>query len=546
MAKSSVKSIVGRLWKLLYLERSSLMSIYFYAILSGIVQLTIPIGIQAIVGFVVGSTMVVSIYVLLFFIVLAVMAVGLMQVNQMRAIEKIQQKIFVRNAYLFTDKLPKLDLVANDNYYLPEKVNRFFDTITVQKGLSKLFLDLPAASIQIFFGIILLSLYHPIFIIFGICLILLLWLMLSLTSRYGIETSIKESNYKYELTAWFQEIARAVQSFKFFDGTDLNINRADRITNNYLEARTDHFKILTIQYKAIVFFKVLITGTMLTAGAYLLVTQEINIGEFIAAEIIILSVIAAVEKLISSLDTVYDVLTGLEKVAVITENEIDEDGKLQLDARDGIEVQIQDLSFGYNDKEMVIHNLSCIIKPNALTVINGPKGTGKSSLLKVLSGAYHKYQGSILLNDLPLQNITRESLRNNIGMFFGRQELIDDTVWNNIAFGRKDFLAQEILELSKEMGIEDFLTGLTDGLETKVDSAGSKLPSTVAKKVLLLRAFANRPRLVLLHDPLAGLSADEQKNLKEFLMKYKSNATIIIANHGTDFNDCWDDQIVLN
>lgn len=154
-----------RIWDLILLDRSDAIAIYFYAILSGLVNLSLPLGIQAIIGFVLGASMVTSIYVLIFLVVIGVAMVGVMQINQMKIIEKIQQKIFTRYAFEFADKIPRFDLIKTDGFYLPEKVNRIFDVISVQKGLSKLMLDVPAASIQIIFGLLLLAIYHPFFIV---------------------------------------------------------------------------------------------------------------------------------------------------------------------------------------------------------------------------------------------------------------------------------------------------------------------------------------------------------------------------------------------
>lgn len=159
----------GKLSELIKLERKEISSIYFYAILNGLVQLSLPLGIQAIIGFVLGATMVTSVYVLIFFVVLGTLVVGILNIYQMKIIEKIQQKIFVRYTFNMGLKIPGFDLLSIDKYYLPDKINYFFDILTVQKGISKLLLDIPIATIQIILGLVLLSFYHPLFIVFGFC-----------------------------------------------------------------------------------------------------------------------------------------------------------------------------------------------------------------------------------------------------------------------------------------------------------------------------------------------------------------------------------------
>ena len=193
----ATKSPVARILNLLRLERKEISAIYFYAILNGLIQLSLPIGVQAIIGYVLGASMRASLVVLIALVVLGVLIAGIMQVNQMKIIEKIQQKLFVRYSFAFANHLPNLDLKKNDTVYLPELVNRFFDVPLLQKSLSKILLEIPTAVIQILFGLILLSFYHPAFILFGIILITVLILILRFTGGKGLQTSLEKSKYKY-------------------------------------------------------------------------------------------------------------------------------------------------------------------------------------------------------------------------------------------------------------------------------------------------------------------------------------------------------------
>ena len=105
------------LFKYITKEKKDVTAIYVYAILSGLVQLSIPLGIQAIVSFVMGATMVTSLYLLIAFVVLGTFLTGFFRIKVMQIIEKIQQKIFVEFAIAFAEKLPKVDLSANKKYY---------------------------------------------------------------------------------------------------------------------------------------------------------------------------------------------------------------------------------------------------------------------------------------------------------------------------------------------------------------------------------------------------------------------------------------------
>jgi len=530
------KNPLKRLAGLLALDKHEISSIYFYSILSGLIQLSVPIGVQAIIGFVMGASMVTSIYVLVVLVVLGVFIVGVLQMNQMKIIEKIQQNIFLRYAFEFADKIPQFNLSKTDKYYLPEKVNRFFDTISLQKGISKLLLDIPTASVQIIFGLLLLALYHPLFIMFDILLVVVLYLILKLTSQKGFATSIEKSNYKYEVATWLQDLARMVKSMKLNFGSNFNLLKTDKSVTGYLNASTKHFKILMFQYKTLVAFKVIITTAMLTVGTYLLIEQQINIGEFIAAEIVILTLIGATEKLIGSLDTIYDVLTGLEKLASVTELPLDKKGTIELVAdTNGLTIDIENYSISYGKNEKLITNLNAHFDAESIVCINGYEGLGKTSLLKSISGINNAFNGSILINNVSISNYTTESYRSKIGMYLQSPDLFLGTLTENIILGRTGIAGQDIINLAKELNMLGAINKLDNGIDTVIDPAGKKLGSSFVKQILILRSLINSPKLILLDEPFIGLDVVAIEKLNSYLFSNKNKATIFVVCNDDNF-----------
>ena len=292
-----------RLIGLLELDKKDIMQIFYYAIFAGIVNLSLPLGIQAIINLIQGAQVSTSWIILVTLVTLGVAFAGMLQLTQIRIIENVQQKIFTRSSFEFAYRFPKIKLNELRNYYPPELANRFFDTLTVQKSLSKILVDFPAALLQIIFGLLLLSFYHPFFIIYGILLLLLIYVVFKFTAQRGLDTSLDESEYKYRVAHWIQEVARSIISFKLSGKTSHAMEKNDVLVSNYLEARESHFRVLVLQFIQMIGFKVLVTAGLLLIGGILVLNQEMNIGQFVAAEIIILLVIASVEKLITGLET---------------------------------------------------------------------------------------------------------------------------------------------------------------------------------------------------------------------------------------------------
>ena len=277
MAKN-ILSAWQRLLGLLKLDKRDILQIFYYAIFAGIVNLSLPLGIQAIINLIQGAQVSTSWIVLVILVTLAVAFVGVLQLMQIRIIENVQQKIFTRSAFEFAYRFPKIKMNQLLNFYPPELANRFFDTLNVQKGLSKILIDFPAALLQIILGLLLLSFYHPFFIIYGILLLLLIYIVFKFTAQRGMETSLDESKNKYKVAHWIQEVARSIVSFKLSGKTNLAMNKTDVLVSDYLGARESHFKILVIQYIQMIGFKVLVTLGLLLIGGILDISSRISYG----------------------------------------------------------------------------------------------------------------------------------------------------------------------------------------------------------------------------------------------------------------------------
>lgn len=538
---------VRRILQVIKLEKNEISSVYFYAILSGLIQLSLPLGIQSIISFVLGGVISTSLVVMITLVVLGVFLNGMLQINQMRLIEKVQQKIFVRYAFEFAERLPRFNLKSVDSYYLPELVNRFFDTPALQKGISKLLLDIPTATIQIIFGVILLSFYHPVFIFFGLILIGIMYGILRLTSAKGMQSSIRESDYKYAVGAWLEEMARVIHSFKFSRANSLNIQRTDQLVTGYLTHRTIHFKVLLFQYWSLVAFKLAITASMLIVGSFLLVNQQLNIGQFIAAEIVILMVITSVEKIMINLDTVYDVLTSVEKLGKLTDKALDKDGNILLPVESGgLAVDFNNVSFSYEDKlQPVLSHINLQFNSNEKVCVMGATGSGKSTLLRLASGAYTQFSGNIFINNIPVSNYQLDSIRSQSGILLNHQDIFQGSLLENINMGCADISPQHILQLSDKIGLKAFMSDLGDGLNTEIDPAGKKLSKNIIQKILLLRALVNHPRLILLENPFEGFSPVVKQSVINFLLNETPNQTLVVSTNDEAFAASCDKVVYL-
>lgn len=533
MEKINISRSLYKLFRLLRLDGKEITALYLLSILSGLIQLSLPLGIQAIINFAIVATgrkqLPASMWVLILLVVLGVLFTGMLKINQMKIVEKIQQKIFTRFSFEFSYRIPKLNVKSIDQYHLPELVNRFFDIPTLQKSMAKLLLDIPTAVIQLCFGLILLAFYNSVFIVFGIILLVILYLILYISSPKGFEASLQESNFKYDIGGWIQEIARGIKTFKFFNSYKLHIEKTNHLLEGYLHARNRHFLILKLQYWSLVVFKILITASMLIVGGILLIRQEINIGQFIAAEIIILTIMNAVEKLIVSLETVYDLLTSVEKINKITEKPIDEEGSYEYIKKQGIEIEAKNLSFGF-DKTDILQNISFHIKPGQKVAITGDGDSGKTVLLRLLTGVFQDFKGDLSFDQIPINNYNLNTLRNHIGIYMQKQDIFSASLWENITLGNAEIKEQDVLDVFKIVGLDSFYKSLNKGFDTHLEPTGKQLSSSNVQKLLIARSLLNQPALLLLDEPMKLIAADDKQYLQNYLFGLKDVTIIFTTN----------------
>ncbi|KGO06437.1 peptidase domain-containing ABC transporter [Dokdonia donghaensis] len=525
-----------RFLNMLKLDRRDIKQILFYAIFAGLVALTLPLGIQAIINLIQGAQVSTSWIVLVVLVTLGVAFQGILQLMQIRILENIQQKIFTRSSFEFAYRFPKIKMSELRDFYPPELANRFFDTLTVQKGLSKILLDFPAAILQIVFGLMLLSFYHPFFIIYGFLLVILVYLVFKFTALRGLQTSLTESKGKYKVAHWLQEIARSLISFKLSGRTSLAMERNNTLTEKYLEARESHFRILVIQFIQMIGFKVLVTAGLLLIGGLLVLNQQMNIGQFVAAEIIILLVISSVEKLITGLESFYDVLTSLEKIGQVVDKEIDPQvGFDPFENHKDTDIQIDNVTYATPQTGDILSNIKLKIETKDRLLIDGVSGSGKTTLLKLISGIIEPTAGAIYINDLSLKGLRPNAYRSQIGQVLPEQNPFEGTILENITFGNKEISQERLNEVIKIVGLQDFVRQQTNGLRTMLFPEGQQIPHTISKRILLARAIVHEPRVLLIKDALEHFESTEARAIMDYLIHPDRPWALAVSSNNKDW-----------
>ncbi len=538
---------ISRFWSLLKPDGPDIKRVYFYSILVGFINLSLPLGIQSIINFVQTGQVSTSLVLLIAMVVAGILAIGVLQIFQLQITETLQRKIFARAALEFTFRVPRIKLDELYKKYAPELMNRFFDVLTIQKGLPKLLIDFASAALQIIFCLILLSFYHPFFILFSLVLILVVWVFFAFTGKRGLESSILESKYKYKLLYWLQSYAQMHVHFKMLGSSNIGQTNTQKEVGNYLDAREKHFNVLLTQYRFVVAIKILISFALLAIGGALVLNNQMNLGQFVAAEILILLLLAAVEKMLLSMDVVYDVLTALDKIGAVVDLELEKmDGLiLDYDSTIGFEINLDNVSFTYPEsKHPTINQINLKINAGEKIILKGGNGSGKTTLMTLIASNFKISDGFIQINNVPLSNLNINTYRSFIGDCVSPSKLLNETIMENIVMGRENINRNEVAKIAEEIGLNQYISKLPLGYDTLVGHIGHQIPKSVIVKIVLLRNTIQQPKLVLVDDIFSILSIEEQTTIYKYILN-KDKPWTVVSTCNSAIADALADKIVF-
>ncbi len=522
-----------RLYRLLVQDKREVFYVLFFAVLNGAIGLALPLGFQAIITLVMGGRPSASWWVLVGVVLAAILFAGILQIFQMQITELLQQRIFVRSAIEFSFRIPRLHPKGLIGDHPPELVNRFFDTLTVQKAVPKVLLDASTSILQIFFGLLLLSIYHPLFVVAGAVVVVLVVIIFRTTWKRGLKTSLQESTHKYEVAYWLEQMADAMNTFKLAGRSTWPDLRTKDHTEKWLGARKGHFKVLVLQYAQLVGFRFILTGMLLIFGGLLVFEQQMSIGQFVAVEIVFLLITNSADKLIKLAEPLFDTVTALEKIASVFERPLEGSEGRNVSARE----QAWPVSIVMKDET------SIDVAAGEKVAVIGYAGSGRTSLLRSIAGLIPDRMGTVKIQGVALENLELFNYRCTLGDNLRQEALFEASLRDNLAIGAVEANDDQLLEGIEQMGLMSWYESLPRGLDQTISDNSIHLTEFTSQRLILLRAMLRNARLLLLQDVFDQCEKPLRKQLIERI--FKESGTIFIASNRNDVIEKCDKVVVL-
>ncbi len=224
-------------------------------------------------------------------------------------------------------------------------------------------------------------------------------------------------------------------------------------------------------------------------------------------------------------------ITSTSKVfEIIDEQEFDDGSELDIGEFEGY-IDIDHVSFGYDDGAEVLSNINIHIKPGEFIGIVGHSGVGKSTLINLIMRMYDVEDGSIKIDGTDIRDIPQETLRSQMGVVLQETFLFSGTVYQNIAYAKSDASRDEIIATAKLAGCHDFIMKLPDGYNTKVGEKGYTLSGGERQRLAIARALLHDPKILILDEATASLDTETEKQIQDALQNLSRNRTTIAIAH---------------
>jgi putative ABC transport system ATP-binding protein len=524
-----------RLAELFRPERAELWMIMWYAVVVGVFWLATPIAIEALVSTVQFGVLLWPVLWLALVLLACLTLMATVQAAEVYVIEVLQRRLFVRLASDFATHLPRVRFDVHDHTYVPEVTNRFFDVLTIQKATATLLLDGVTLVMSTAIGLLVLALYHPVLLGFGLVLIVAL-IVLGFMGRGAIASSLQESQAKYALVAWLEELARTPRSFKVGNGPRLAREEADRLAHDYLTQRHGHFRILYGQTVFAFAIQVAASGLLLGLGGILVIDRQLTFGQLIAAEVIVTLVAGNLAKLGKYLELWYDLCTAVEKVGHVMDLPLERvTGEALPPARHGMAVAVERVAWGGHAP--VLGGVSWTVRANEKVALAGPSGSGKTTLLDILAGFREPTEGHVAFDGIDSRSLRLESVREHVAVVHG-VEVFAGTIEENLRVGRTDVTLADISAALGIVGLTETVRGFPTALETPLMPSGLPLSAGEAIRLGIARALLGRPRLLLLDGVLDQLDLRDSPALLPTLFAADAPWTLILVSHDPEILAC--------
>jgi ABC-type bacteriocin/lantibiotic exporter with double-glycine peptidase domain len=513
MIKKEISSITEAL------DRSTILSIMMICLLISLLSLSIPIAAQTLVNLIAFGKLLQPVITLSIIVFVTMISLGALHIWQIVIVEVIQQKLMVKISLDLTYQFTHLSLDNFSTHHGPELVNRFFEVVTIQKSLASLLLYGINLGLQLFFGLLLLLFYHPLFFIFDGFIILGILLIIVIPYRKGLKTSQEECFQKHQIGAWLEEILINRFLFRFNFYHHYATQQADKKLVSFLKARNRHFKQLLKHQIGFDILSALASSLLLGIGGYLVINNQLSLGQLVSAEIVLSAILYAFKRFGLLLENYYDLKASQKKIETVLTLPVD---KVR-EELDEFFIPIKRIEFKIQGEMEIVASRE---KP-LLIYSHLPEQCQKFT--EALFGFGPKGNLEIFINNTFCSDENRVALRNH-SLLIGRRQWFAGTIYDNLLLNQRQIPSKAIIKQLNKVGLLDKIMHQPDGLQTIVYEWQTIFTELELIRFMVVRALIVKPQLLII-DRAFDLLDKHIDELMNHLSTLDSTILLIVSQH---------------
>ena len=545
----SAWTILARLNLLIGLERRILAIIASYAVVIGSFALIVPLTVQELVNTFAFAIQPVMIVTLVAIMLGALLLMGAFRVLQARAVEILVQRIYTRLAVAFTEALPRF----RENVFLPQHTNTFIEAELLPRALVAMLVDLINVFVSGMIGMTILIMYHPYFLGYNIFLITGFAFLLTFFGRGGLRITQRVSRLHYQTFHWLQDIGINRLHFKSTDSLPLLLKKTDALVQAYVMARKTRSDILSGgQYKSAVIFQAFAHSGMIGLGGWLLSLGDITLGQFVAAEVIVGTLLLNLDVVARRMYAAIYVATSLQELSALFDMPKEEVSGpiaswLPNPTLQGVRLTCKDVSFASPDGPMLFDHFNLEVLPGEkITVLTGTSKS-KTSLALLLAGLYHPTSGVIRYNDIDLRDVSLNYVNRCRGLMLdSHPTLFDGTLEENVTLQRPSIHFADLSWALRFVELEEEIDAMPQGLETLVHGNGANLSRSQVLRILLARMIVTRPELLIFNGSLHNIDPTVRLTLLRRLCSKEEPWSIVFVSNDPEVGQLVERRVILD
>jgi len=526
--------------KILFSNKDFLYVAALYSLVISLLTVATPISIQLLINSVANTGMlqpiitlgIILLVLLIFSSILYSLQIYTIEVFNKRFIAQISAdicKILIGSNPTDLEKSNSLELV-----------NRFFDVGTIQKTLPKFLFKILGLILQGFIGLVLVSFYHPFFLIFSLMLILAIYIIFKIYFRKCYISACYESRRKYDIAGWLEDIAQNVMIFKSPIGQKYAKYKTNELTKRYFHDREIHFTYLFKQSIFLLAIYALFSSFLLMLGGFLVLKGQLTLGQLVAAELILSALLYSISQLGRDFENIYDFIAACEKLSNFYNipQEPEQINKQKISSFKNIKF-VNAISSRNNSIKLNIE-----LENHKKYLIYDRKQDSQRFLIDVLGGFDIIDYGEIKIDDQNLSGFDLNDFREKI-IHIDSKPLIEGTLIENLTFYQKNIEKTWVNKILSDLNLDKSIDKFEEKLDLRIIPSGWPFSEQEAVLIKVARALILKKEIIILSEIFDIIDYKTRQNILHYLQKESKAMIIYFSNHNDENNEIFDKIIYI-